>query len=123
MTSVTLVVIHLFGNIKGDMHCLPPTEDAFQLHLQQALHQLAVCKQAHTFQPTYPSATDFVGELVGGKLVATMMLKEAKPAAFKCTKYCRCRKSMCTQGYFCVRASVKYPHMSLHWGPQQMFKG
>ena len=25
---------HLFGNIKGDMRCLPPTEDAFQLHLQ-----------------------------------------------------------------------------------------
>ncbi|KAJ8403227.1 hypothetical protein AAFF_G00354440 [Aldrovandia affinis] len=38
---------HLFGNIKGDMRYLPPTEDAFQLHLRRALHQLAVCKRAH----------------------------------------------------------------------------
>ena len=38
---------HLFGNIKGDMCCLPPTEDAFQLHLLRALHQLAVCKRTH----------------------------------------------------------------------------
>ncbi|KAJ8385348.1 hypothetical protein AAFF_G00189690 [Aldrovandia affinis] len=38
---------HLFGNIKGDMRCHSPTEDAFQLHLRRALHQLAVCKRAH----------------------------------------------------------------------------
>lgn len=38
---------HLFVNIKGDMRCLPPTEDAFLLHLHRALHQLAVCKRAH----------------------------------------------------------------------------
>ena len=50
---------HPFGNIKGDMRCLPPTEGAFQLHLHQALHQMAVCKQAHLSQPTYPVATDF----------------------------------------------------------------
>ncbi len=25
---------HLFGNIKGDMRCFPPTEDAFQSHLR-----------------------------------------------------------------------------------------
>ena len=41
---------HLFGNIKGDMRCLPPTEDAFQLHLRRALHQLAICKRE---QPDY----------------------------------------------------------------------
>lgn len=33
---------HLFVSIKGDVHCLSPTEDAFLLHLRQALHQLAV---------------------------------------------------------------------------------
>ncbi|KAJ8377976.1 hypothetical protein AAFF_G00249660 [Aldrovandia affinis] len=55
---------HLFGNIKGDMRYLPPTEDAFQLHLRRALHQLAVCKRAHMSQPTYPVATDFGRELV-----------------------------------------------------------
>ncbi|KAJ8367324.1 hypothetical protein AAFF_G00320880 [Aldrovandia affinis] len=56
---------HLFGNIKGDMRCLPPTED------------VAVCKQAHMSQPTNPVATDFGRELVSGKSVATMMLKNS----------------------------------------------
>ena len=35
---------HLFAIIKGDMRCLPPTEDAFLLYLLRALLQLAVCK-------------------------------------------------------------------------------
>ena len=62
---------HLFGNIKGDMRCLPPTEDAFQLHLRRTLHQVVVCKRAHLSEPTYPTATDFGRHLVNGKLVAT----------------------------------------------------
>jgi len=98
---------HLFGNIKGDMRCLPPTEDAFQLHLRRALHQLAVCKRAHLSEPTYPAATDFGRELASGKLVATMMLKEAKPTEFKRAKYCRCNKSKCARGCSCARANVK----------------
>ena len=77
------------------MRCLPPTEDAFQLHLRRPLHQLAVCKRAHMFPPIYPVPTDFGRKLVNGKLVATMMLKEAKPAVFKRTKYCRCKKKAC----------------------------
>jgi len=67
---------HLFVSIKGDMRCLPPTEDAFLLHLRRALRQLAVCKRAHMVKPTYPAATAFGRQLVNGKLVATMMLKE-----------------------------------------------
>ena len=67
---------HLFVSLKGDMRCLPPTEDAFLLHFRRALHQLAVCKRAHMVQPTYSAATDF-GRLVNGKLVATMMLKDS----------------------------------------------
>ncbi len=98
---------HLFVSIKGDMRCLPPTEDAFQLHLRRALHQLAVCKRAHMVQPTYPAATDFERQLVNGKLVATMMLKEAKPSEFKHSQYCRCKKSMCARGCSCARANVK----------------
>jgi len=79
---------HLFGNVKGDKHCLPPTEDAFQLHLCRALHHLALCKQAHLSQPTYAAVTDFCTRLAHGKLVATMMLKEAKSTELKHAKYC-----------------------------------
>ena len=70
---------HLFGNIKADMRCLPPTKNAIHLHLRQASHQLAIWKRAQMFQPVYPVGSDFGRELVSGKLVATMMLKEAKP--------------------------------------------
>jgi len=59
---------HLFGNIKENMRCLPPTEDVFHLHLRRVLHQLAVWKRAQMFQPMYmyPVATDFGIELVNG---------------------------------------------------------
>ncbi|KAJ8277228.1 hypothetical protein GJAV_G00072850 [Gymnothorax javanicus] len=36
------LLAHLFASIKGDMRCLPPTEDALLLHLRHALHQLTV---------------------------------------------------------------------------------
>lgn len=49
-----------------------------RLHLHWALHQLAVCKRAH--MSTYPVATVLDRELIDPKLVATMMLKVAKPA-------------------------------------------
>ena len=37
---------HLFPNKKGDIRCLPPTEDAFRLYLLRVFHQLTVCKCA-----------------------------------------------------------------------------
>ena len=106
---------HLFVSLKGDMRCLPPRcltlthqlKMPFLLHLRRALHQLAVCKRAHMVQPTYPAATDFGRQLVNGKLVATMMLKEAKPSELKNSKYCHCKKSMCARGCSCARANVK----------------
>ena len=68
---------------------------------------MAVFKRAHMSQPTYPEAIDFGRELVSGRLVATMMLREPKPAEFKQDKYCRCKKSKCTRGCSCARAGVK----------------
>ena len=73
----------LIGNIKGNMRVLPPTEDAFQLHLRRALHQLVICKRAHFSQLTYPDATDFDRHIVNGNLVSIMMLKTSKHAQFK----------------------------------------
>ena len=60
------------------------------------------------FQPMYPVATDFGRKLVNGKLVATIMLKEAMPAEFERYKYCRCKKGMCARGCSCARASVRF---------------
>ena len=64
---------HLFGNIKGDMRCLPPTEDAFQLHLQSpASVGLYVSEHTCLSQPTLWQPA--WRELVSGKLVATKHL-------------------------------------------------
>ena len=73
----------LIGNIKGNMRVLPPIEDAFQLHLRRALHQLVICKRAHFSQPAYPDATDVDRHIVNGNLVSIMMLKTSKHAQFK----------------------------------------
>ncbi|KAJ8378401.1 hypothetical protein AAFF_G00242890 [Aldrovandia affinis] len=43
---------HLFGNIKGDMRYLPPTEDAFQLHLRRADSWLYASEHTCLNQPT-----------------------------------------------------------------------
>ena len=98
---------HLFGKLKGDLRSLPPTEDAFQLHLRRALHQLAVWKRAHQSDPNLPDATDFGRQLVDGKLVAVMMNKEPKPSDFKRATSCRCKKSRCARGCSCAKAKVR----------------
>jgi len=97
---------HLFANTKGDLRCLPPTEDAFHLHVLRSLHQMVVCKQAKLSVPLYPCATDFGRHIVNDKLVTTMMTKEPKPKEFK-EKYCHCKKSKCLKGCLCARANVK----------------
>lgn len=102
------------------MVCLPPIKDAFQLYLRRALHQVA-CKRAQLSQPTYLVAPVIGIELIGGKLVATMLLKDAKPAAFKRNTCCRCKKSVLAWGYSCARAGVTCPHWILCWS-QQIFK-
>ena len=41
--------------------------------------------------------TSLRSSIVSGKLEATMMLKDAKPAQYKHTKYCHCKKAQCIQ--------------------------
>ena len=44
---------HPFGNIKGDICCLPPTEDVFQLHLHEScIRWLYASKHTCLSQPT-----------------------------------------------------------------------
>ena len=43
---------HLFGNIRGDMRCLPPTEDAFLLHLRRAISWLYANEHTYLSQTT-----------------------------------------------------------------------
>jgi len=114
----------LFGNIKGNMCCIPPTEDVIHSHLRRALHQLAILKRAQIFQPMYPVATDFGRQLVNGKLVATMMLREANWQSLQnlnITNTVAARKA-CARGCSCARANVRCVIAYLRWRPQHMFK-
>ena len=71
---------HLFTHTKGrGIRCLPPTEDAFRLHVLRSFQQMAVVKQAHLSEPVILASTDYERELMNGKLVAKMMLKPPKP--------------------------------------------
>ena len=42
---------HLWSSGKGDLRSLPPTEDAFKLHVSRALYQLCLYKRAHLADP------------------------------------------------------------------------
>jgi hypothetical protein len=98
---------HLFASRKGDLRSLPPTENAFRQHVLRSLHQLVVSKRAHISQPVYPDATIFGIQLVDGKLIPTMLTKEALPQAVKLAKYCKCKTGRCLKGCICARAKVK----------------
>ena len=37
---------HAYSTTKGDLRCLPPTEDAFYFHMLRALYQIIICKTA-----------------------------------------------------------------------------
>ncbi len=112
---------HLFVSIKGDMRCLPPTEDAFQLHLRRALHQLAVCKRAHMVQPTYPAATDFGRQLV--KIGGNHDAERGKTVWIQTQPILPLQeKHVCPRMLLCKSQCEVWHCMSLHWGPQQMFK-
>ena len=99
---------HLFATTKGDLRCLPPTENAFELHVLRSLHQIAISKSAHNPSPAYPSAAMFGRKVVNGKLVPIMITKLPKPTELQDPKYCRCKKSKCrTRRCFCVKEDIR----------------
>jgi hypothetical protein len=104
--SLDALRAHLFTNTKGDIRCLPPTEDAFRLHVLRSLQQMVVVKQAHLSEPVILASTDYGRQLVNGKLVASMMLKPPKPLHSN-AKHCNCVKGRCLRGCPCSNAKVK----------------
>ena len=50
---------HMFASTKSDLRMLPPTDNAFNLHLLRALYQLALYKTAHLSNPALPPVAEF----------------------------------------------------------------
>ena len=98
---------HIFGTTKGDLRCLPPTEDAFHYHMLRGLLHIAVCKTAHECNPVLPEPTLFGRRIRDGKLVSVMMDKPPKPPSATQKHSCKCKKSKCGKKCSCAVADVK----------------
>ena len=96
---------HLFMTKNGDLRSLPPTSDAFKLHLLRALNQLIICKKAREVTPTMPDPTSFGRHIENGTLVAVRMTKERKPNYVRTS--CKCKKGRCRVRCQCKAAWVK----------------
>ena len=96
---------HLWSSGKGDLRSLPPTEDAFRLHVSRALYQLSLYKRAHLADPLLPVPTQFGRKQSDGKLLPIMVEKASKPPSTN-NVYCKCKKSKCLKACPCSKASV-----------------
>ena len=79
---------------KGNIRSLPPTEDAFKLHMFRALYQLSLYIISHLADPNLPVPTQFGWKILDGKLLPIMMEKASKPHSIK-NVYCKCKTSKC----------------------------
>ena len=95
----------MFASSKSDLRMLPPTDDAFNLHLLRALYQLALYKTAHLSNPTLPPATEFGRVLINGRLCPLLMTIQAKPNILQPVS-CKCKNSKCLRSCSCTRAGV-----------------
>lgn len=96
---------HLFKTKKSDIRSLPPTSDAFGLHLRRALYQIIIWKRATQPTLSLPLATDFGRNTENGYLLATRMTKSPKPN-LPSTK-CNCQKDKCRSRCPCRKAGVQ----------------
>ena len=93
---------HVFARSKSDLRSLPPTEDAFLLHVKRCLLQIGVYHTAYKCQPNCPPATEFGWREDRGILVPVMMSLPSKPKNVK-KHFCKCIKSKCTRNCTCEK--------------------
>ena len=92
----------LFRLKKSDIRSLPPTSDAFRLHLMRALYQIIIWKRATSTTLSLPQPTDFGRRLHNGFLLASRMTKPPKPKLQ--SSKCNCQKDKCRSRCPCRKA-------------------
>ena len=88
---------------------LPPTTDAFELHLKRAHYQALIWKQADRLEPHLPSPDKMGWATVsedGSKLVPLLMTKEPIPKACKEIISCSCKSGCTTLRCRCQKAKL-----------------
>lgn len=96
---------HLFKTKKSDIRSLPPTSDAFRLHLRRALYQILIWKRATIPKLSLPPPTKFGRDTDNGYLLATRMTKSPKPNLP--SNKCNCQKDKCRSRCPCRNAEVQ----------------
>jgi len=71
---------------------LPPTEDAYLLHLQRAALATIVDKTVHVAKPQLPPFVDYGWALEDGKLVPVQSTQAAGPQTITQAVACSCTK-------------------------------
>ena len=109
---------HLFQTKTSDIRSIPPTSDAFYLHLMRSLYQILIWKRATSTRLMLPSPTDFGRHMKDGCLMATLMTKSLKTKQQptkcncqknKCRSHCRCRNGgvLCSLACKCCGDPLK----------------
>lgn len=70
---------HMFSSSKSDLKAMPPTEDAFKLHIKHALYTVILYKNASQANLVLDDATLYGRQVLEGNLVAVPMTKNPKP--------------------------------------------
>ena len=108
LESLNNAHVRLFPKITKP-EVLPPTTDAFELHLKRAHYQVLIWKQADCLEPHLPSP-DKMGWVTvsedGSKLVPLLMTKEPIPKACKEIISCSCKSSCTTLRCGCKKAKL-----------------
>ena len=97
---------HKFLNNRSTMlKLLPPTEDAYLLHLQRAALATIIDKTAHVAKPQLPPFMDYGWALQDGKLVPVQSTQPAWPQTITQGVACDCTKG-CNRNCSCARKNV-----------------
>ena len=97
---------HLYGHFRGDLRCLPPTEDALRQHVLRAFIQDIISKSVHLSDQNIPDPTEYGRHVTNNRLIPTMMLKSAKPTVVSKSTFCKCKKGKCLRGCSCGNRNI-----------------
>ena len=98
---------HLYGHFRGDLCCLPPTEDALRQHVLRAFKQVIISKSAHLSDQNIPDPTEYGRHVTNNRLIPAMMLKSAKPTVVSKSTFCKCKKGKCLRGCSCGNRNIR----------------
>ena len=88
---------------------LPPTEDAFEQHVQRAMYQTAIWCHSHIPKPTLWSPIENGWIVRDGAIEAVLFKKPSAPKEVRDITHLYCKDGKCTESGKCQCLSVGLP--------------